>query len=203
MVYFCHLCIRIVDVKGHTVSADNPDCLVLFREYVSRNSASKGRAVLEGVGLNSTTIEACFNSHPLDEEGAVQAGLIRWSEGHSHKAPTWAVLLNAMEYAGLALQDIQGLEKELRHTAVCLRVFVHNHVCIRVRVYKYDSTCARTDFNDLPICMAKTHRSFSQEAHMKGAPKGFSLPVGCPSECGSWFTLLPDGHSVCPPSSLI
>lgn len=32
-------------------------------------------------------------------------------------------------------------------------------------------------FNDLPICMAKTHLSFSHEAQVKGAPQGFSLPV--------------------------
>lgn len=95
---------------------------MLFREHVSRKAASKGRAVLEGVGLDAPKIKACFNSHPLDEEEAVQEGLIMWSEGHcSHRLPTWAVLLEAMLYAELAQQDVQGLEEKLRHTAVrCL-----------------------------------------------------------------------------------
>ena len=50
---------------------------------MSRKAATKGRAVLEGVGLLTETIDPCFSSHPLDEEGAVQAGLTRWSGAYS------------------------------------------------------------------------------------------------------------------------
>ena len=32
-------------------------------------------------------------------------------------------------------------------------------------------------FNDLPICMAKTHLSLSHDPSLKGAPKGFILPI--------------------------
>ncbi len=32
-------------------------------------------------------------------------------------------------------------------------------------------------FNDLPICMAKTQYSFSDNAELKGAPSGFILPI--------------------------
>ncbi|XP_048259043.1 C-1-tetrahydrofolate synthase, cytoplasmic-like [Haliotis rufescens] len=32
-------------------------------------------------------------------------------------------------------------------------------------------------FNDLPICMAKTHLSLSHNAELKGAPTGFTLPI--------------------------
>ncbi|XP_042860886.1 C-1-tetrahydrofolate synthase, cytoplasmic-like isoform X3 [Penaeus japonicus] len=32
-------------------------------------------------------------------------------------------------------------------------------------------------FNDLPICMAKTHLSLSSDPSLKGAPKGFTIPV--------------------------
>ena len=56
-------------VKCCAFSADHPDHLILFRKYVSRKAATKGRAVLEGVGLLTGTIDACFSSHPLDEEG--------------------------------------------------------------------------------------------------------------------------------------
>ena len=31
--------------------------------------------------------------------------------------------------------------------------------------------------NDLPICMAKTHFSFSHDPTLKGAPTGFTLPI--------------------------
>jgi len=35
----------------------------------------------------------------------------------------------------------------------------------------------RLGFGGLPICMAKTHLSLSHDPNLKGAPKGFRLPV--------------------------
>lgn len=32
-------------------------------------------------------------------------------------------------------------------------------------------------FNDLPICMAKTHLSLSDDPNLKGTPTGFVLPI--------------------------
>lgn len=32
-------------------------------------------------------------------------------------------------------------------------------------------------FNDLPICMAKTHLSLSHDPAKKGEPKGFVVPI--------------------------
>ena len=85
---------------------------MLFRTFVSRNAATKGRAVLEGVWLDSSAIDACFNNAD-SEEAAVQAGLVKWKDGHSRRPPTWEVLLTAMDYAKIAQQHIQDLRKEL------------------------------------------------------------------------------------------
>ena len=93
--------------------ADRRDQLVLFRTYVSRKAAGKGRAVLEGVGLCTTTIDACFCSHPRDEEEAVQAGLVKWSGGLGLQPPTWQVLLEAMTFAQIAQEHVQGLKEKL------------------------------------------------------------------------------------------
>ena len=93
-------------MKCRAFSADHPDHLILFRTFVSRKAATKGRAVLEGVGLVTETIDACFSSHPLDEE-AVQAGLTRWCGGQGRQPPTWEVLISAMEYAKIAQQHIE------------------------------------------------------------------------------------------------
>ena len=100
-------------VKCCAFSADHPDHLKLFREYASRKAATKGRAVLEGVGLLTETLDACFSSHPLNEEGAVQAGLTRWSGGQGHQPPTWQVLLEAMMFAQITQEHVQGLKKTL------------------------------------------------------------------------------------------
>ena len=97
--------------------------LILFRKYVSRTSPGKGRAVLEGIGLPPETIGACYGRHPLNEEEAVQAGLNKWAEGHHGYNPTWRVLLDAMEYAGIAQHHCQELKEKLyqKLIGVCMR----------------------------------------------------------------------------------
>ena len=99
-------------VRCLAFSADRPDHLILFRKHVSRQAATKGRAVLEGVGLDSGTIKACFSN--ASEEEAVQDGLIRWKDGQGTQPPTWCVLLDAMEYAHIAQQHIEDLKENLR-----------------------------------------------------------------------------------------
>ena len=69
--------------------------------------------MLEGIGLPPETIRACYGRHPLEEEEAVQDGLIKWAEGHHDFSPTWRMLLNAMEYAGVAQHHCRKLRKEL------------------------------------------------------------------------------------------
>ena len=86
---------------------------MLSRIHVSRTAAGKGRAVLEGVGLHTATIEACFADHPQDAEAAVQAGLTKWIGGKGCQPPTWKVLVDAMDYAGIAQQHIQALKADL------------------------------------------------------------------------------------------
>ena len=98
-------------VKCCAFSADRTDYLKLFRTFVSRKAATKGRAVLEGVGLDSCSIRASFNT--ASEEAAVQDGLIKWKDGQGRQPPTWEVLISAMEYADIAQQHIEDLRKEL------------------------------------------------------------------------------------------
>ena len=101
-------------VKSHALSADCPDHLMLFRRYVSRKAAGKARAVLEGVGLETSTIDACFSAHPLNDEEIVQAGLLKWRDGQGNQQPpTWEVLILAMEYAGMAQQHVKELKGKL------------------------------------------------------------------------------------------
>ncbi len=104
---------RNVSVKSLSFSADHPRHLILFRKHISRRAAGKGRAVLEGVGLDAPTIAACFTAHPLNEEEAVQEGLTKWCGGAGFQPPTWGVLVEAIEYAELAQQDIEALRRAL------------------------------------------------------------------------------------------
>ena len=87
---------------------------MVLRMFVSRKAAGKGRAILEGVGLDSSAIKACFRSNPLDDEEAVQDGLIKWTDGgHQVFPPTWGVLIDAMEYAEVGQQHIAGLKEKV------------------------------------------------------------------------------------------
>ena len=104
---------KSVSVKILSFSADHPRHLMLFRRLISRRAAGKGRAVLEGVGLDAPTIAACFTAHPLNEEGAVQEGLTKWCGGEGFQPPTWGVLVEAIEYANIAQQDIEALRRAL------------------------------------------------------------------------------------------
>ena len=77
MMNICEKC-SWMSINSLAPTADYPDHLMLFRTYVSRNAAGQARAVLEGVGLDSSTIDACFSAHPLNDEEIVQAGLVKW-----------------------------------------------------------------------------------------------------------------------------
>ena len=105
--------VRNVRVKSLSFSTDRSGHLKLFRKHVSRTAAGKGRAVLEGVGFDTAQITACFTAHPMDEEESIQTGLVKWSGGQGLQPPMWKILLEAMSYANVAQQYIQGLEADL------------------------------------------------------------------------------------------
>ena len=117
---------------------------------MSRKADGNGWAILEGVGLGSNAIKACFSKHPVNEEEAVQAELVKWTRDQGYKPHTWQVLLEAMEYAEFSQQYIQDLKKELglfgvlfcinEHCqeccvpGVCMRACVCVHWCLHVCV---------------------------------------------------------------------
>ena len=109
-----------VTVKSFPSNADHPRHLMLLRKYVSKRAAGKGMEVLEGVGLHAVTIAACFTAHPLNNEGAVQEGLTKWCGGNGFQPPTWGVLVEAIEFAKFAQQDIDSLKASLGWSGMSL-----------------------------------------------------------------------------------
>jgi len=53
-------------------SADHLGYLMLFRVYGSQRAADRCRVVLEGVGLDITTIQTGFEDHPYKIEETMQ-----------------------------------------------------------------------------------------------------------------------------------
>ena len=78
---------------------------------MSRQAWGRGRALLEALGLTGAQIAQCYGMHPLNEEESVQDGLQAWIEGGRNT--TWGDLLRAMETAGIAIQQRDGLKEEL------------------------------------------------------------------------------------------
>ena len=78
---------------------------------MSKQAWGKGRALLEALDLTGAQIAQCYGMHPLNEEESVQDGLQAWIEGGRNT--TWGDLLRAMETAGIAIQQRDGLKEEL------------------------------------------------------------------------------------------
>ena len=94
---------------------------------MSRTAAGSGRAVLEGVGLTHETIQMCYKNWPQNEEEAIQSGLMKWR--NSSGSRTWAVLIEAMEYAQIGTQHIEAMKKELLKGEVCQQPSVLAPLC--------------------------------------------------------------------------
>ena len=103
--------LQVMTVRVTAFSAEHRDHLMLCRKHVSRKAAGKGRALLEVLLCDAAEVEKCFGDNPLNEEEAVQAGLIKWMGGKvDDQPPTWGVLLRAMDFAKI---DVQSLSNDL------------------------------------------------------------------------------------------
>jgi formate--tetrahydrofolate ligase len=61
---------------------------------------------------------------------------------------------------------------------VAQRVYGAAGVSYSGRAAKQLDTYERAGFGTLPVCIAKTHLSISSDPALKGAPTGWTLPVG-------------------------
>ena len=69
----------------------------------------------------------------------------------------------------------EPIEKKIR--AICKRVYRASHVAFTKNAEKEIQRLTSMGYGGLPICIAKTQYSFSDEAHLIGAPEGFVIHV--------------------------
>ena len=111
---------------------------------MSRQAWDKGRALLEALGLTAAQIDQCYGMHPLNEEESVQYGLQAWIKGGRNT--NWGDLLRAMETAGIAIQQCDGLKEELcSNTSESIHklLLLLAHVCACVCVCLCVCVCER------------------------------------------------------------
>lgn len=101
--------VSITAAGFHTT--DNQTHLVVLRNFVSKEAIGSGRALLAALGLRTPQIAKCYGANPMNEEEAIQEGLLVWI---GNVDPTWEDLLTAMKTAEIDIQARKALEEKLR-----------------------------------------------------------------------------------------
>jgi formyltetrahydrofolate synthetase len=60
---------------------------------------------------------------------------------------------------------------------IAREIYGAGDVCYSEQAVKDLERCEELGYGTLPVCMSKTHLSLSHDASLKGAPRGFTLPV--------------------------
>ena len=68
-----------------------------------------------------------------------------------------------------------GIEEKLE--LICKRIYHADGVILTPNAKKQAQQLTELGFGELPICMAKTQYSFSDDAALLGAPKSFTITV--------------------------
>ena len=111
--------------------------------------------------------------------GAVGASVARhWAEGGAGAADLAEMVVEACEQPNdfKLLYPAEASIKEKIET-IATEIYRADGVDYSPAANKQIALFEENGFGDLPICMAKTHLSFSADAKLKGAPSGFTIPI--------------------------
>ena len=180
---------------GPTVKAGQP----LAAEYTQENLAllEKGlcnlEAHIENVKRFGIPVVVAVNSFKDDtpaeiemiRKGAIAAGAEdavvarHWMEGgKGAKALAEAVVKACEKPADFKfLYPLEGTSIKEKIEMICTKIYGAKDVEYSEEAEKKIALYTKLGFDELPICMAKTHLSISHDPTLKGAPKGFTVPI--------------------------
>ncbi|MFV1989330.1 MAG: formate--tetrahydrofolate ligase, partial [Acidimicrobiales bacterium] len=149
------------------------------------------RKQLENMRLHGATPVVAINAFPGDhqvdldaiaeiaaEYGARSALTTNFSDGGKGAAELAEAVSEATQEPSefkLLYPSEMSLRDKIR--TIATKVYGADDVEFSVRANRELDTYENAGFGDLPICVAKTHLSLSSDAKLKGAPKGWTLPV--------------------------
>eukprot|EP00123_Amoebidium_parasiticum_P018558 comp24240_c0_seq1/m.44814 comp24240_c0_seq1/g.44814 ORF comp24240_c0_seq1/g.44814 comp24240_c0_seq1/m.44814 type:complete len:932 (-) comp24240_c0_seq1:839-3634(-) len=113
------------------------------------------------------------------EAGAFDAVLTNhWAEGGAGAVPLAEAVVRACEQPSnfKFLYDLNKSIEEKIETIV-KEIYGGDGIEILPQAQKQIDQYKNQGFGDLPICMAKTHLSFTSDPTLKGAPTGFNIPI--------------------------
>ena len=149
------------------------------------NTKSFGIPVVVAINAFPTDTEA---EHAVIREISLAAGAedAVLCTHHAHGGKGAVALANAVKAACEANEDCKdfkfGYESSLdiksKIETVAKNIYKADGVEFSERAEEKIKLFTEQGFGDLPICMAKTQYSFSHDQSLKGAPSGFTLPIG-------------------------
>lgn len=146
-----------------------------------KNALSFGIPVVVAVNsfADDTEAEVELVRQAALEAGAEDAQVSRhWMEGGAGAVALAEAVVKAAEkpsdFKFLYPLDIPIKEKI---ETICREIYGADGVEYSPEAEKKIETYTRLGFDNLPLCMAKTHLSLSHDPALKGVPKGFRVPI--------------------------
>jgi len=149
------------------------------------NTKAFGIPVVIAINAFPTDTEA---EHAVIREACIAAGAedAVLCTHHSHGGKGAVALAEAVKKACEANQDCKdfkfGYDTDLdiksKIEAIAKNVYKADGIELSAKAQEKIDLYTKQGFGNLPICMAKTQYSFSHDQNMKGAPSGFTLPIG-------------------------
>lgn len=179
---------------GPTVTAG----VALPKAYTQENldlvekGCSNLKKQIENVGYFGVPVVVAINTFSTDteaelkliqkiacESGAFDAVICHhWAKGGKGAQELAGVVEKATQQPSefKFLYDLKlPIEEKIR--IIAQKIYGADDIEISPEAQEQINRYKNQGFNDLPICMAKTHLSLSHDPSLKGAPKGFILPI--------------------------
>jgi len=112
--------------------------------------------------------------------GAEDAVVSRhWMEGGAGSVDLARAVVEACEKPSdfKFLYDLKGTSIKEKIETICKEIYGADGVTYEPLAEKKVELYTKLGFDELPMCMAKTHLSLSHDATLKGRPKGFTVPI--------------------------
>ncbi len=112
--------------------------------------------------------------------GAEDAVVSRhWMEGGAGSVDLAKAVVEACEKPSdfKFLYDLKGTSIKEKIETICKEIYGADGVTFEPLAEKKVELYTKLGFDELPMCMAKTHLSLSHDGNLKGRPKGFTVPI--------------------------
>jgi formate--tetrahydrofolate ligase len=168
-----------------------PEAMTKESPYEVYEGAANLRKQIENIRLHGVSPVVAINAFPTDHPsehraiveianamGARSAVCNHFADGGAGAAELAEAVAEAAEEPGkfeLLYPDHASLREKIE--TVATKVYGADGVDYDLTASRQLDRYERNGFGHLPVCIAKTHLSISSDSSLKGAPKGWRLPV--------------------------